>query len=101
MMYIEQLIPFGRGNAVSRYTLSCKTGLSDRHVREAIAIAKKRIPIVCMSDGSGYYQPTADDYSFVQEYYNREMSRKKEIISNNKTIKKWLVSAANSAAQSN
>lgn len=93
-MHIEELIPFGRKNAVSRYELSSKTGLSDRHVRDAIASVRKKIPIVSMNDGSGYYRPTTDDYEFVQGYYKREMHRQKEITNSNKAIKKWLNTTA-------
>lgn len=91
-MHIEDFIPFGRKNAISRYDLSYSTGLSDRHVRNAISLAKKRVPIVSMDDGSGYYQPTGDDYDFVIGYYNREKHRREEISKNIKTIRKWITS---------
>lgn len=52
-------IPFGKENAVDRFVLSERMGLSDRKVRQLIEDARNAgLFIINNSDGRGYYQTT-------------------------------------------
>lgn len=74
-MEIIDFIPYGKQNAVSRADLSLFTGWNDRKVRREISAARKDRVILSLENGSGYYQPTADDYPDLEKYIQREESR--------------------------
>ena len=78
-MEIINFIPYGKANAVSRNELSNVTGLNDRKVRLLISKARKECVILSLENGSGYYQPTADDYPELRRFINREESRAKSV----------------------
>lgn len=71
---IEELIPLGRANAVSRKYLASVTGLDDRKVRRLIS--NSTAPIVNL--GYGYFQPNMEDSVDVSEaraYVAQERAR--------------------------
>ena len=79
-MNIADYIPFGKDNAISRKRLSKITGLSDRKLREVIALERRNTIIINLSNGQGYFQPInglEDD--LVVDYYKQENSRLKRI----------------------
>ena len=79
-MNISDYIPFGKDNAISRKRLSEITGLSDRKLREVIALERRNTIIINLSNGQGYFQPInglEDD--LVVDYYKQENSRLKRI----------------------
>ena len=78
-MEIINYIPHGKQNAVSRFQLVLMTGQSDRRVRKEISKAREEHVILSLENGSGYYQPTADDYPELRKYLNREESRAKSV----------------------
>ena len=78
-MEIINYIPHGKENAVSRFQLVQMTGMSDRKVRKEISRIREEHVILSMENGSGYYQPTADDYPELRKYLNREESRAKSV----------------------
>lgn len=90
-MCIEELIPFGKENAISNIELQVVTGLNDRAVRKAVSEARKRgVVILNMQDGNGYYQPTEDDRAEVQHYYLQEHRRAMSNLKSLKATRKWL-----------
>ena len=90
-MCIEELIPFGKRNAVSNKELQVITGFNERTVRQAVSDARKRgVVILNMQDGKGYYQPTGDDRTEVEMYFHQEYSRAMSNLVNLKATKKWL-----------
>lgn len=79
-MNISDYIPFEKDNAISRKRLSEITGLSDRKLREVIALERRNTIIINLSNGQGYFQPInglEDD--LVVDYYKQENSRLKRI----------------------
>ncbi len=81
-MDILDYIPTGSQNAISRYQLCKMTGIDDRKVREAIHNARRKIPILNMQDGNGYFIPdmnTEKDRHLLKWYVRQEESRLKSI----------------------
>lgn len=75
-------IPTGSRNAVSRKRLRILTGLCDRRVRGEIHEARRYIPILNLSDGSGYFIPDMNepgDRLLLKEYVRQEEHRLKSI----------------------
>lgn len=89
-MNIEDLIPYGKANSVSRNYLVTVTGLTDRKVRMLIAKARREHPIINLSDGSGYYRPTIEEYIEAKHFYKQERCRALSILWSLAGIKKWL-----------
>ena len=88
---IEDYIPFGHANAVTRIELVNRTGLSDRSVRELINEARKNgACIINLSDGKGYFYPTVDEYMLLRGYIAQEESRAKDIFTGLKGCKAYL-----------
>ena len=88
-MKIENLIPKGKNNAISRkYLLSlCKEhGIadSDRKMRKLIEDARKEFCIICLSDGKGYFIPAKEDIKELRHYIAQEKCRS---ISINRNLK--------------
>ena len=65
-------IPVGKDNAISRYDLRTKLGMSDRKMREVIHDAKVAGYLIC-STSRGYYIP--DDIEDIKHQYFREKKR--------------------------
>ena len=87
---IENYIPIGRDNAISRQELCIKTGLSDRKVRNMIKMARRNIVILNIQDGSGYFLPGVDDTALVRKYLKQEEHRAKSIFWALKSARKYL-----------
>lgn len=88
---IEDYIPFGHANAITRAELVSRTGLSDRTVRDLINEAKKNgACIINLSDGKGYFYPTVDEYILLRGYIAQEESRAKDIFTGLKGCKAYL-----------
>lgn len=79
---IENYIPYGKDNAVTREELVMRTGLSDRQVRDCIEEAKReRGACICnLSDSKGYFFPTIEEYQQLKSYIDQEESRAKKIL---------------------
>lgn len=79
-MNISDYIPFGKDNAISRKKLEKVTGLSDRDIREEIAMTRRNTVILNLSNGQGYFQPIeGEEDELVIKYYKQESSRLKRI----------------------
>ena len=89
-MNIEDYIPFGKENAVSRNYLVTVTGFTDRKVRYLISKARREHPIINLSDGTGYYRPTIEEYIEAKHFYKQERCRALSILWSLAGIKKWL-----------
>lgn len=80
-MLIEEFIPMGRENAISRRDLVTRVGLPDRKVRRAIAAAQDRgVVILNLSDGEGYFRPTRNDRECLRAYILQERARAMSIL---------------------
>ena len=80
-MNIADYIPFGKDNAISRKRLSEITGLSDRKLREVIALERRNTIIINLSNGQGYFQPInglEDD--LVVDYYKQSIEENRLVI---------------------
>ena len=78
-MEIEQFIPYGRENAVSRKELAKLTGLPDRLLRDTIKQANKRLEaqgeaILSSSGNRGYWRSTSIEE---MEQYKAESDRRR------------------------
>ena len=79
---ILDYIPMGSDRAVGRKYLSEVTGLPDRKVRREIHQARRKIPIINLSEGDGYYIPDMNeekDRQALVRYVKQEESRLKSI----------------------
>lgn len=79
---ILDYIPTGHKNAVTRSELCKRTGLNDRVMRVAIHKARRKIPILNMQDGCGYFVPDMNEESerlILKKYVRQEESRLKNI----------------------
>lgn len=87
---IVKFIPFGRENAVSRDKLSAEIGCSDRVMRDLINNARKRVVIINIQNGNGYYRPTNEDAAEVEKFKRQEENRAKEIFRGLQPVRKFL-----------
>ena len=79
---ILDYIPTGSTNAVARVMLRFRTGLRDRQMRKLIHFARRRIPILNMQDGKGYFIPDMNnekDIRLLVKYVRQEESRLRRI----------------------
>lgn len=76
-MSIENMIPYGQENAVTRDELCAMTGLSDRKLRELIAEARRNVCIINLQDGRGYFRPLETEKELVKRYFEQERARAK------------------------
>lgn len=79
MKNIEEFIPFGSKNSVTRGQLCSLTGMSDRKVRREISLARRRTPILNLQDGNGYYRPREDDVLELSRFIKQEEHRAKMV----------------------
>lgn len=92
-MEILDFIPQGSKNAISRKRLCELTGLEDRAMRDQIHIARRKIPILNLQDGNGYFIPDMNDKKDVElltRYVHQEESRLKSHGWSLKTARKTL-----------
>lgn len=78
-MNIADFIPVGKENAISRNQLVISTGLSDRIVRDMIALERRNTAILNLQNGAGYYIPSASEKADLKRYIKQEESRAKSI----------------------
>lgn len=74
-------IPVGSDNAVKRKRLCTVTGLIDRTMRDFLHEARKKIPIINLQNGKGYFIPDMnleDDKRMLARWVRQEESRIKE-----------------------
>lgn len=75
-----RLHPFRKGQCDFKKKLEKVTGLSDRDIREEIAMARRNTVILNLSNGQGYFQPIeGEEDKLVIKYYKQESSRLKRI----------------------
>ena len=87
-MQIEEFIPKGYRNRVSRGYLVEILHITDRDIREAISEARKR-GVLIASCGGGYFQREDDrDDPYIAEYYAKECHRFTTIAKALKTFKR-------------
>lgn len=75
-------IPVGSGNAIKRKWLCCITGLIDRTMRNLLHEARKKIPVLNMQNGRGYFIPDMNcdkDRKMLVRWVKQEESRIKEL----------------------
>lgn len=92
-MNLEDMIPVGKKNAISRNQLRALSGLSDRNMREQIAQTRRDIPIINDQSGIGYYIPdkfNPEDVRAAEVYLKQEVARAKSIFWSIKGLRKWL-----------
>lgn len=80
--YILALIPMGSDNAIRRKYLVQISGLSDRKVRDYIHLARRKIPIINLSKGRGYFIPDMNvekDRKMLVHFVRQEESRLRSI----------------------
>jgi len=81
-MDILDYIPTGSKNAVRRDFLRTMTGLSDRQMRIEIHKARRKIPILNLQKGVGYFIPDMNeehDRKLLIRFVRQEESRLKSI----------------------
>ena len=79
---ILDYIPTGSEKAIRRSDLVRTCGLPDRYVRNAIALARREIPILNLQRGRGYFIPDMNDEEDRKKlirYVRQEESRLKHI----------------------
>ena len=79
MNNIIDFIPHGKANAISRTSLVLITGLSDRKVRDLIALERRNHVILNVQDGKGYYRPLPEEKADVERFISQETHRAKSI----------------------
>ena len=79
MNNIIDFIPHGKENAISRTSLVINTGLSDRKVRDLIALERRNHVILNAQDGKGYYRPLPEEKADVERFVTQETHRAKSI----------------------
>jgi len=92
-MNILDYIPIGSDKGITRQELCRITGMADRVVREEIHKARRKIPIINLSDGQGYFIPdmnTETDKALLKCFVKQEESRLKSIGWSLKTARKTL-----------
>lgn len=89
-MELIDCIPVGKKNAVSRATLCGLTGMTDRTLRENIALLRRDTPIINGQDGGGYYRPDDDDIDAVRRSVAQETRRARSVFWALHGARKWL-----------
>lgn len=79
---ILDYIPTGHDNAVTRRELTDQTGIKDRAIRDMIRYARRKIVILNLQDGKGYFIPDMnlpEERIMLVQYIQQEESRLKSI----------------------
>lgn len=87
-MDINNIIPKGHNNALTRSDLMLLTGLRDREIREAISNGDEVIINLC--DGAGYFIPTKEERELVVNWVNMFDARIRAERARVERAKKWL-----------
>lgn len=75
-------IPVGHDNAVTRRELMDQTGIKDRAIRDMIHYARRKIAILNLQDGKGYFIPDMnlpEERIMLVQYIQQEESGLKSI----------------------
>ena len=89
---LQNAIPFGRENAITRADLAAKLGMSDRVMRRAIEEARlEGLFILNAQDGRGYYRTT--DLAELKAQYDSDTARALSILTRRKPIRDALKAA--------
>ena len=78
---ILRVIPVGSKNAIRRNWLCTLTGLADRVMRNLLHEARKKIPVINLQNGKGYFIPDMNeetDINMLSRWVRQEQSRIKE-----------------------
>ena len=78
-MNIADFIPVGKDNAISRSQLVKLTGLSDRIIRDMIALERRNTAILNLQNGAGYYIPSESEKADLERFIKQEEARAKSI----------------------
>lgn len=92
---IVDYIPVGKNNAVTRLQLRIATRMSDRKIRDAIAEARRDIPIINDQSGRGYYIPTEEELPEARRFLEQEERRAKSIFWSMKALRAFVEGQAN------
>lgn len=88
-MKIENFIPEGKENAITRPELARVLGMTDRAVRKEIELARDRGAMICNDgDGAGYY--TARDIGQIERQYRVDRARAMSVMKRLKTMRRML-----------
>lgn len=87
---IVKYIPFGKENAISRDKLTTELGCTDRTMRDLINKARKRVVIINLQNGDGYYRPTDEDMEDVLRYKKQEENRATEVFGNLQPVREFI-----------
>lgn len=90
-MNIEEYIPFGKGNAISRAELKMLTGIDDRAIRLLIKETNRKaldngFAILSSSASKGYWK--SEDAEEIKAYLKESERRRRTEIENNYYIAK-------------
>lgn len=92
---LQEVIPFGRPNAIGRDALARTLGLSDRKMRKAVEEARSEgVIILCECNGQGYYQ--SSDLDEIYHQYLQDTSRAMAILKRRKPMRDLLKAAGRS-----
>ncbi len=78
-MEIVDLIPFGHINGRTARELSDLTGITERKIRDYIAIERHKTIILNLQDGFGYFRPQEDEKELVRVWLSQEERRLRSI----------------------
>lgn len=89
---LNEMIPFGRENAIPRRDLAEKLSMSDREMRKAIEQARcEGMFILNAQDGRGYFRTT--DLAELKRQYDSDTARALSILARRKPIRDALKAA--------
>lgn len=93
-MGIEQFIPVGKENAISRERLCQIYGKPDRATRKAIEDARKAGALILnLQDGAGYYRVGPGDLDDLARQYRQDTARAMAILNRRKKTRRILKEA--------
>ena len=98
---IENYIPFGYANRISRQKLVLDTNMSDRKIRQELEDALLLRGTLVINIDNGYFQPdgSLEDRQRVKEYLFREQARTSSCNKRCKAIRKCLTQKAEDTGQ--
>ena len=103
MVYIliENYIPFGYANRISRQKLVSDTNMSDRKIRQELEDALLLRGTLVINIDNGYFQPdgSMEDRQRAKEYLFREQARTSSCNKSCKAIRKCLTPKAEDTGQ--
>lgn len=92
-MKIEDYIPYGHDNGVTRKQLARlfegQGKDPDRKAREAIQKARKRVAILNFGDKKGYFRPLPEEKDLVLQWKRGQLKRAEEIKKSTRGCDVW------------